>query len=153
MVTSHIMTTVIVFAVFPAFPNIIISKHYVQFISIDYCRGNRTHLRRCRRRYFWTAQGQMRHGAAPHGRRCRPPLSTSNHQKNPLMKKLLAIIAFTLLSLTFFSCASTARVNALQERLNKYQKMDSLAQDIISRNNVADMDGSDSMAEWLDLHN
>ena len=69
------------------------------------------------------------------------------------MKKLLAIIAFTLLSLTFFSCASTARVNALQERLNKYQKMDSLAQDIMSRNNVADMDGSDSMAEWLDLHN
>ena len=153
MVTSHIMTTVIVFAVFPAFPNIIISKHYVQFISIDYCRGNRTHLRRCRRRYFWTAQRQMKYGASPHGRLHRPPLSTSNHQKNPLMKKLLAIIAFTLLSLTFFSCASTARVNALQERLNKYQKMDSLAQDIISRNNVADMDGSDSMAEWLDLHN
>lgn len=69
------------------------------------------------------------------------------------MKTLLTIIAFTLLSLTFFSCASTTRVNSLQEQLNKYQKMDSLAQDIISRNNVADMDGSDSMAEWLDLHN
>ena len=69
------------------------------------------------------------------------------------MKTLLTIIAFTLLSLTFFSCASITRVNALQGQLNKYQKMDSLAQDIMSRNNVADMDGSDAMAEWLDLHN
>ena len=69
------------------------------------------------------------------------------------MKTLLTIIAIALLSLTFFSCATATRVNSLHEQLSKYQKMDSLAQDIMSRNNVADMDGSDSMAEWLDLHN
>ena len=69
------------------------------------------------------------------------------------MKTILVIISIVILSLTLFSCATATRVNALQDQLNKYQKMDSLAQDIMSRNNVADMDGSDAMAEWLDLHN
>jgi outer membrane lipoprotein-sorting protein len=69
------------------------------------------------------------------------------------MKTLLAIIAIATLSLTLSSCASAARVKTLQKQLNKYQKLDSLAQDIMSRNNVADMDGGDAMAEWLEMHN
>lgn len=69
------------------------------------------------------------------------------------MKTILAIIAIATMCLALVSCASTVRVSALQEKLNKYQKMDSLAQDIMSRNNVADMDGSDAMVEWLDMHN
>lgn len=83
MAISHTMTTVIVSAVSPAFPNIITRKHYVQFLSIDSCRRNRTCIRRCGWRDIWTAQGQMKYGGCrPTGGGATLPFPHQNHQKN-----------------------------------------------------------------------
>ena len=61
----------------------------------------------------------------------------------------LAVITFTL---TIYSCASANRMQAMQQELDRYHRIDSLAYDIITRNNVPDMDGGDAMAEYLELH-
>lgn len=61
----------------------------------------------------------------------------------------LAVITFTL---TIYSCASANRIQAMQQELDRYHRIDSLAYDIITRNDVPDMDGGDAMAEYLEFH-
>ncbi len=60
----------------------------------------------------------------------------------------LSVITFTL---TIISCASANRMQSMQQELDRYHRLDSLAYDIITRNNVPDMDGGDAMAEYLEL--
>ncbi len=69
------------------------------------------------------------------------------------MRTTLLTLAVATLTLTIYSCASVSRIQIMQQEIDRCHRIDSLAYDIINRNNVPDMDGGDAMSEYLELHN
>lgn len=65
------------------------------------------------------------------------------------MKKFIIIALAATAALA--SC-TTSRMAAMQQELDRYHRMDSLAYQLLMDNNVPDADGSDTMAEYLNLH-
>lgn len=68
------------------------------------------------------------------------------------MRTTLLTLAVATFTLTIYSCASTSRIQDMQQEIDRCHRIDSLAYDIIIRNGIPDTDGGDAMSEYLELH-